>query len=70
MLRFFQPFVNKMKAGFRRIAKAARNEVTPEDVQQNAWVVAYEIGEKRGREIDFSNPEDQDAVMGPSTFGT
>ena len=64
MLRFFQSFVNKMKAGFERIAKAARNDVTADDVRQDAWLVAHEIGKKRGHEIDFSNPEDQDLVMG------
>lgn len=64
MFEFFQSFVNKMKAGFQRIAKAARNEVTDDDVQQDAWLVAYEIGEKRGREVDFSDPKDQDLIMG------
>jgi hypothetical protein len=63
MLRIFESFVNKMKAGFRRISKATHNEMTAEDLQQDAWIVAIEIGERRGREIDFSNPEDQNLVM-------
>jgi hypothetical protein len=63
MFRFFQSFLNKMKASFRRIARATKNELTTEDLQQEAWIVADEISKKRGREIDFSDPEDQDLVI-------
>jgi len=43
---FFQLFLSKMKANFHRIAKATRNEVTPEDLKQDAWLIADEIGKK------------------------
>lgn len=33
MLRLFQSFIAKMKAGFHRIAKATRNEMTVDDLQ-------------------------------------
>ena len=52
-----------MRAGFRRIAKATNHEVTAEDLQQGAWIIANEIAKRRGRAIDFSNPEDQNLVM-------
>ncbi len=63
MLRFFQVFVMKMKDGFRRIARATRNEVTEGDLQSDAWIMARNIGERRGHPIDFSDPIDQDLVM-------
>lgn len=52
-----------MLASFRSIAKAAKHEVTVEDLQQDAWVIAQEIGERRGREIDFGDFSDQDLVI-------
>jgi hypothetical protein len=63
MLRLFQSFIAKMKAGFYRIAKATRNEMTVEDLHNDAWVIALDIGERRGRPIDFADPADQDLVM-------
>lgn len=32
-------------------------------MQGDAWVVAHEIGERRGKPIDFSEPADQDLVI-------
>lgn len=63
MHRFFSLFLEKMKSSFRRIARAAHHEVTEGDLQSDAWVVAHEISERRGRLVDFSDPEDQDLVI-------
>src|SRR5476649_1732589 len=63
MHRFFSLFLEKMKGSFRRIAKATRHEVTEGDLQSDAWVMAHEISERRGRPIDFSDPADQDLVI-------
>jgi hypothetical protein len=63
MLRLFQSFIAKMKAGFHRIAKATRNEMTVDDLHNDAWIIALDIGERRGRPIDFADPADQDLVM-------
>lgn len=64
MIRIFEAFLHKMKAAFRRIARATKHEMTAEDLQSEAWLIAHEIGEKRGREIDFADPKDQDLVVG------
>jgi hypothetical protein len=64
MIRIFEAFLDKMKAAFRRIAGATRHEMTVGDLHGDAWLVAHEIGERRGREIDFANPEDQELVLG------
>lgn len=52
-----------MVASFRRIARATKHDMTEEDLQQNAWIIAQEIGGRRGREIDFSDPSDQDLII-------
>jgi hypothetical protein len=64
MFRFFESFIAKMASGFRRIAYATKQEVTVQDLHSEAWIVASEISEKRGTEIDFSDPADQNLVMG------
>lgn len=63
MNKFFDLFLSKMRSSFRRIVRATRNEVTETDLHSDAWVIAHEIGERRGRAIDFSNPADQDLVI-------
>lgn len=63
MICFFQDFLKKMAASFRSIVKSAKHDVTEDDLKQDAWIIAQEIGEKRGREIDFSDPVDQNLVI-------
>lgn len=63
MLKLFQSFLAMMKDGFLRIAKATKHEMTVGDLHNDAWVIALEIGDRRGRAIDFSDPEDQELVM-------
>lgn len=64
MIRLFQLFLSNMKASFRRIARATKSEMSIEELQSDAWIAAHEIGEKRGREIDFTNPDDQKLLLG------
>jgi hypothetical protein len=63
MYRFFESFLSKMKSSFRRIASATKNELTVGDLQNEAWIIAHDIGEKRGHEIDFSDPFDENLVI-------
>jgi hypothetical protein len=63
MYLFFEEFAKKMMASFRRIVKAAKHDVTEEDLKQDAWVLAQDIGTRRGREVDFSDPADQDLII-------
>lgn len=63
MLKVFQSFIARMKANFARIARSTKNEVEEGDLHNDAYVLALEIGERRGRPIDFSDPEDADLVM-------
>lgn len=63
MFQFFASFLTKMKARFQRIAKETKNEKAVEDLHNDAYVIALDIGDKRGRPIDLSDPADQDLVM-------
>ncbi|MDB5853319.1 MAG: hypothetical protein JWR22_1360 [Herminiimonas sp.] len=47
-----------MGDSFRRIVRAARYGVTVDDLHSDAFVIAHEIGKRRGKAIDFSDPED------------
>lgn len=61
--QFFSLFLEKMKSSCRSIARGTRYEVTEQDLQSEAWIVAEEISEKRGHQVDFSGPFDQDMVI-------
>lgn len=63
MHRFFSLFVARMKSSFRSIVRATRHEVTEADLQSDAWVIAHEISQRRGHDIDFSDPQDQDLII-------
>lgn len=63
MHRFFSLFLQSMKSSFRRIARATRHEVTEADLQSDAWLIAHDISKRRGHDIDFSNPADQDLII-------
>jgi hypothetical protein len=64
MLKSFQSFLARMKASFTRISRSTRNEMAVEDLHNDAFVLALEIGDRRGRPIDFSDPADAELVMG------
>lgn len=59
----FQSFLKRHSAGLRSIAYKAGPETSSDDVGQDAWLIAVEIGNKRGHPVDFSNPDDQSTVM-------
>lgn len=63
MIKLFQSFLTTMKAKFNRISKATKNEKEVEDLHNDAYVLALDIGDRRGRPVDLSDPEDQDLVM-------
>ena len=60
----FQAFLVQRRSELRRIARMTRGEHTPEDVENEAWVLADRIGSKRGVPINFSLRTDQELVLG------
>lgn len=63
MFKLFTSFLKDAATRFKRIAHSLRGQIKPEDLHADAWLVADEIAKKRGREIDFSDPADQDLVL-------
>lgn len=63
MFKFFSVFLKDAATRFTRIARSAGGHIKPEDLHAEAWIVAAELSEKRGREIDFADPVDQELVL-------
>lgn len=62
-MNFFNLFLQQAKTYFRRIVRKTHNEFSIEDLHNDAWVMALELGDKRGVPIDFNNYDDQQYVM-------
>lgn len=60
----FQAFLVQRRSELRRIARMTRGEHTPEDVENEAWLIADRIASKRGVPINFSLRTDQELVLG------
>lgn len=63
MFKVFSAFLKDAASRFNRIARGLRGQIKPSDLHADAWMLAAEIGEKRGKEIDFSDTADQELVM-------
>jgi len=63
MYKQFKKFLAEKISDFRRIVRKARGEIELEDLQNNAWIVAADLGEKRKAEIDFGSEEDRNWVL-------
>ncbi|WP_426117241.1 hypothetical protein [Massilia sp. PWRC2] len=59
----FDTFLIAEASSFRRIAYAAKVE-TVGDLHGEAWIIASEIGRKRGWPVDFSVVDDQQLIIG------
>lgn len=64
MHQIFEAFIHRVKKTLRRIVGASKYEVTEDDLKQDAWIITHEIGQKRGRKIDLSDPADEELVIG------
>lgn len=61
---FESVFLVEHAKDFDRIAKATGGEYTEQDVRNEAYILAYEIGERRGNPIDFACFEERDLILG------
>jgi hypothetical protein len=62
-MRTISEFLRGQAAALRRIAGATRGEMSVDDVKQEAWLVAADMGQKRGYPVDFDDPDDQRSVL-------
>ncbi len=56
-------FLSTKASALRRIASKTRGDLAFEDVKQEAWLVASDIGKRRGYDIDFADPQDAELVL-------
>lgn len=56
-------FLTSRRADLRRIASRTCGEHTFEDVCAESWLIAQDIGRKRGLAVDFLNADDQRLVL-------
>ena len=55
----FEKFLAEWRSDMRRIAALTRGEVQLEDLYGDVWLLAFEIGNRRGAALDLSVFEDQ-----------
>lgn len=59
----FGRFASAHASDFRRIARASRGEFSPDDVAQEAWLLAIDIGRRRGHSLDLSDAGDANLLI-------
>lgn len=60
---FFAAFLKDKKSDLRGIARRTHGEMSIQDVENEAWIIAQEIESKRGYPIDFSDPDEHKVVL-------
>lgn len=60
----FTAFVARHARDFARIARASKGEYRAEDVRNEAWLLAFDIGEKRGNPLNLDDPDDLSLLFG------
>lgn len=59
----FEAFLLARAADLRRISRQTRGDYAFEEVQSEAWMVAIEIGQRRGWVFDFADEDDQHILL-------
>lgn len=59
----FQRFLDAHAANFRTISGATRGEWKPDDVRQEAWLLAVDLGDRRGRPLDLDDTADASLLV-------
>lgn len=59
----FESFTSRHDADFVRIARHSRGEWTADDVCNEAYILAIDIGARRGQALDLGNPEDASVLI-------
>lgn len=59
----FEGFLKNRRGDLRKIAARTRGEFLVDDLMSEAWLIAIEIGQRRGWGFDFLNEDDQDTLL-------
>ena len=60
----FIAFLAEHAKDFARIARASREEYSADDVRNEAWLLAFDLGEKRGKPLDLKDSDDLSLLFG------
>jgi len=63
MASAFEKFLLVRASDLRRISRLTRGDYAFEEVQSEAWIVAIQIGSRRGWAFDFGDQGDQDQLL-------
>jgi hypothetical protein len=63
MIETFAAFLRDAASRFGGIARRLRGQIKPAELHADAWILAAEIGEKRGKEINFADPTDRELIL-------
>ena len=59
----FSRFIHECRSDFSRIAYRTQGEYSPDDLMQEAWLIAGLIEKKLGRPVDFDDFDDRNQLM-------
>jgi DNA-directed RNA polymerase specialized sigma24 family protein len=59
----FEKFKRDQASAFERIARRTRGTHDAQDLVSEAWLIAIDIGKRRGAPVDLSNRAEQDQVL-------
>lgn len=57
-VRGFESFLERHSPDLARIARASRGEWQVDDVRNQAWLLAFDLGRKHDQPLDLDNPDD------------
>lgn len=63
MVAAFQRFLESRRGDLRRIAARTAGEMSVDDMTSESWILAIEIGQRRGWTFDFADQDDQDTLL-------
>lgn len=59
----FERFLQARRGDLRKISARTSGEYSTDDLMSEAWLMAIEIGRRRGWTLDFRDEDDQDTVL-------
>lgn len=59
----FETFLERHAPDILRISRASKGEWRVDDIRNEAWLLAFDIGEKRGQPLDMGDEEDASLLI-------
>lgn len=59
----FEAFLERYASDISRISRASKGEWRVDDIRNEAWLLAFDMGERRGRALDMGHEEDASLLI-------